>query len=437
MLDQLTKRFTALFDTIRQKGRITEEDISRSMREIRLILLDADVNYKIVKEIIEDIEKNVLGNEVLKSLKPEHIIIKAVNDKLVEIMSSEGAGLLLKKNPSIIMLAGLQGTGKTTTAGKLGRMLKEQGRSVLLVPCDIKRPAAFEQLQITAEKAGTGFFEEKGNNVSDVIKSALKKSAVSGYDTLILDTAGRLHVDEEVMQELQSIETMFSPDEVLYVADSMTGQDAVNSAKGFSERIGITGLILTKMDGDQKGGAALSVVKTVGKPIKFVCSGEHLNSIEPFYPERMVSRILGMGDIVTLVERTQENIEKEKGEQLQKKMLEGSFDFEDYLEQIKMIRKMGPLKDVLSMIPGVGAKVKLSGVEEKQMMQIEAIISSMTPRERKNPVLLNNRNRIRRIAFGSGTSVAMVKFLLKQHKDMKKMMNMMKKGGFNMGGFGL
>jgi len=370
-------------------------------------------------------------------LRPEHIIIKAVNDKLIEIMSSGNRELQIKGAPAIIMLTGLQGTGKTTTAGKLGKMLSKNGRTVALVPCDIKRPAAYEQLELTAKKAGVDFVKAKREDVFQVIDEALKYAELKGIDTLILDTAGRLHIDDEVMNELSGIEKKYSPCEILYIADAMTGQAAVNSAKGFSERIAVTGLVMTKMDGDQKGGAAISVVKTTGSPIKFICFGEHTDKIEQFYPDRVVSRILGMGDIVSLVEKTQENFNIEENEKLQKKMLEGSFDFEDYLEQIKAIKKMGPLKDILGMIPGISGKLKMTGVEDKQLKSIEAIISSMTLKERRNPVLLNSKNRIRRIAFGSGTSVAMVKFLLKQHKDMKKMMNVLKKGNFDPGRFGL
>ena len=431
MLDGLTSKINKIFQNIKNKGRITDDDIKQTMREIRLVLLESDVNYLIVKDFIKAVEDDVRGQDVLKSLKPEHIIIKAVNDKMVEMLTAKEIGMSFKGNPSLVMLVGLQGTGKTTTAGKVANLLNRQSRRTMLVPCDVKRPAAFEQLKQVAEKSNSAFFEKMSDDLIETISNAIKSAQENNYDTLILDTAGRLHIDNELMEELSSIEKKFKPAEILYVGDSLTGQDAVNSAKGFSERLSLTGIILTKMDGDQKGGAALSIVKITGQPIKYICTGEHLDKIEEFHPERLVSRILGMGDIVSLVERTEELVSKEQALNLEKKLMEGRFDFEDYLEQIKQVKKMGPLSEILKMIPGVGGKIKTTGMEEENLKKVEAIISSMTRKERKNPLLLNNRSRVRRIAIGSGTSVAMVKYVISQHKNMKKMMNMFKGGGFN------
>ena len=310
------------------------------------------------------------------------------------------------------------------------------GKKCLLIPCDIKRPAAFEQLQIVAKDANAGFFDRRGDNVLQIIEEGIEFAKREVYDTVILDTAGRLHIDNELMQELENIEKKFKPSEILYVGDALTGQDAVKSAGGFKEKLNISGVILTKMDGDQKGGAALSIVQTVGSPIKFIGTGERKNQFEVFHPERLVSRILGMGDIVSLVEKTQDIISEEEARDMEKKLKKGQFDFQDYLNQINQMKKMGPLGDILKMIPGVGNKVKLTGMEEGQMKKVEAIISSMTKKERHNPYLLNNKNRVRRIAKGSGNTVSMVKFVIKQHKQMKKMMKTLSKGGMpNFSGF--
>ncbi|MDD3804405.1 MAG: signal recognition particle protein [bacterium] len=430
MLDGLSSKINKIFQNIKNKGRVTDDDIKQTMREIRLVLLESDVNYLIVKDFIAEVESEVRGQDVLKSLKPEHIIIKAVNDKMVSMLSSGDSRVHFKGNPSIVMLVGLQGTGKTTTAGKLGALFNKQNRRTMLVPCDVKRPAAYEQLKQTAEKTGCIFFGQMSEDPEKTVSDAVREAHDKNIDTLILDTAGRLHIDEELMNELSILEKKYKPAEILYVGDSMTGQDAVSSAKGFKEKLSLTGIILTKMDGDQKGGAALSIVKTTGCPIKFICTGEHPDKIEEFHPERLVSRILGMGDILSLVEKAEELVSKEKAEDLEKKLFEGRFDFEDYLNQIKQIKKMGPLRDILKMIPGMGSKIKTTGDEEENLKKVEAIISSMTLKERRNPVLLNNRSRVKRIASGSGTSVAMVKYVISQHKNMKKMMSMFKNKGF-------
>ncbi|PIP14169.1 MAG: signal recognition particle protein [bacterium (Candidatus Stahlbacteria) CG23_combo_of_CG06-09_8_20_14_all_34_7] len=435
MLEGLTLKINKIFQNLKNKGHITDEDIKQTMREIRLVLLESDVNYLIVKDFIKAVEDDVRGKDVLKSLKPEHIIIKSVNDKMIEMLSAKDSNLHFKGNPAIVMLVGLQGTGKTTTAGKLSNLFKKQNRRTLLVPCDLKRPAAYEQLKQVAEKSNSAFFDKISDNLLVTIENSIMFAQNNNLDTLILDTAGRLHIDSELMDELMSIEKKFKPAEILYVGDSLTGQDAVNSAKGFCEKLNLTGTILTKMDGDQKGGAALSIVKITDKPIKFLCTGEHLDKIEEFYPERLVSRILGMGDIVSLVERTEKIVSKEKAEDLERKLMAGRFDFEDYLEQIKQIKKLGPLSEILRMIPGIGAKIKTTESEEKNLKKVESIISSMTKKERKNPLLLNNKSRVKRIASGSGTTVAMVKNVIFQHKNMKKMMNMFKKNGFNMRNF--
>jgi len=435
MLDGLASKINKVFQNIKNKGRVTDEDIKRTMREIRLILLESDVNYEIVRDFIKFVEDDVRGQDVLKSLKPEHIIIKSVNDKMTELLSAGDMKIKFRGNPSMIMLVGLQGTGKTTTAGKLGALLNRQNRRVMLVPCDVKRPAAYEQLRQTADKTKCLFFSEMSADVKRTVENAQRSAVEKNIDTLILDTAGRLHIDEELMDELSALEKTFKPQEILYVGDSMTGQDAVKSARGFKERLGITGIILTKMDGDQKGGAALSIVKVTDSPIKYICTGEHPDKIEEFHPDRLVSRILGMGDIVSLVEKAEELVSKEQAEDMERKLMEGRFDFEDYLEQIRQIRKMGSIGDILKMIPGVGSKIKTTGDEEQNLKKVEAIISSMTKKERKNPLLLNNRSRVKRIAAGSGTSVAMVKHVMAQHKNMKKMMNMFKSKGFNPGSF--
>lgn len=431
MLDNLQTKLSGIFDKLRSRGKITEDDLKKTLREIRLILLEADVNFKIVKEFIEEVEKDVLGKDILKSLRPEHIIIKAVNDRLTEILTAPNSTLAFSGNPAVIMLVGLQGTGKTTTAGKLGLYLNGKGRKCMLVPCDVKRPAAYEQLEIVAKGANVLFCPEKDADVIKVIDKAFTYAKQNAVDTLILDTAGRLHIDDDLMNELRNIEKKFKPCETIYVGDSLTGQDAVNSAGGFNESLSLTGIILTKMDGDQKGGAALSIVRTTGKPIKFICTGERVKDIEQFHPERLVSRILGMGDIVSLVEKTEQLIDEEEARKMQKKLQEGKFDFEDYLMQIKQLKKMGPLQDILKMMPGVGNKIKFTGMEDAQLKKVEAAIQSMTPYERRNPYMLNNKDRVRRIAKGSGNSTAFVKTMLKQHKTMKKMIMKMGKGGIN------
>lgn len=421
MLEKITEKFTNIFSKIKNKGKVTEEDLNLTLREIKLLLLEADVNYKIVNEFISSLKEDLVGKEVYKSLKPEHIIIKSVNDKLIDFFSLGDREIYFKGNPAIIALVGLQGSGKTTTSGKLAKLFQKNGKKPLLVPCDIKRPAAYDQLKQLSEKNSLIFFETNETNLIKRIDDALQFSQKNSFDTVILDTAGRLHIDDELMNELKMIDQRFKPCEKLFVGDSLTGQDAVNSAKTFNEVVNITGVILTKMDGDQKGGAALSIVKSVEKPIKFICNGEHIDNIEKFYPERFVSRLLGMGDIVTLVERTENLIKEEEAKEIEKKLKEGKFDFEDYLNQIKQLKKMGPLGDILKMIPGFGNKIKLTGLEEENIKKVEAIINSMTKEERKNPELLNNKSRVKRIAKGSGTSVAMVKQLLVQHKNMKKM----------------
>ncbi|MFO8061681.1 MAG: signal recognition particle protein [bacterium] len=429
MLENLTSKLNSIFENVKNKGKITEGDLKKTMREIKLVLLEADVNYKIVKQFITDVEEDVLGQDILKSLKPEHIIVKAVNDHLTEILSAGDNDLHLSGNPAVIMLVGLQGTGKTTTCGKLAKVFEKKGKRSLLVPCDVKRPAAYRQLEIVAENSGAMFFEGRGEDVTDIIMRAADYARSNAAEIMILDTAGRLHIDEELMDELESIQNKIKPCETLYVGDALTGQDAVNSAEGFRSRLDITGIVLTKMDGDQKGGAALSISRATDSPIKFITTGEHINQIEKFHPDRMASRILGMGDIVSLVEKTEDMVSQEEARDMEKKLKTGSFDFTDYLEQIKQLRKMGPLQDILKMLPGVGSKVKLTGMEGEQIKKVEAIILSMTPGERANPHLLNNKKRVRRIAKGSGNTVKMVKFVVKQHKQMKKMMKKLTKGG--------
>ncbi len=420
MLENITEKFTKIFSRIKNRGKITQEDLESTLKEIKFILLEADVNYKIVNEFVNSLKTDLLGKEVYRSLKPEHMIIKSINDKLVELFSEGEKDLRLKGEPAIIALVGLQGSGKTTTAAKLSFYLKQKNRNPLLVPCDIKRPAAYDQLKKLAEKHNLNFFETTVMDLNKRIKDSLDYASKNNFDTVILDTAGRLHIDGELMDELKSIDKNFYICEKLFVGDSLTGQDAVNSAKIFNDTISLTGIILTKLDGDQKGGAALSIVKITKKPIKFICNGEYIDKIEVFYPERFVSRLLGMGDIVTLVEKTENIIKEEEAKKIEKKLKEGNFDFEDYLVQIKQLKKLGPFQDIVKMLPGIGGKIKFTGMEEENIKKVEAIINSMTMKERKNPQLLINKNRVKRIAKGSGTSVAMVKQLLVQHKNMKR-----------------
>ena len=422
----LSGRLSEVFKKLKGRGKVKESDIKEVMREVRMALLEADVNYKVAKDFVASVSEKAMGSEVLESLTPAQQIIKIVNDELTELMGSTNARITFSsKLPTIIMMCGLQGAGKTTHCAKLARYFKQSGKRPLLAACDVYRPAAIQQLQIVGEQAGVPVFEIGQGHPVEIARKAVLHARDYGNDILILDTAGRLHIDEELMDELRRIKETVQPQEILLVIDAMTGQDAVNVAKSFDETLGIDGTILTKLDGDTRGGAALSVRAVTGKPIKFVGTGEKLDNLEPFYPDRMASRILGMGDVLTLIEKAQSTVDEQKAMEMAKKLKEQSFDMNDLLEQMQQIKQMGSLSQVISMFPGAG---KISDEEtaagEAQLKKTEAIINSMTKRERERPAIINP-SRKRRIAAGSGTKVEDVNRLLKQFEQMQKMMKMM------------
>jgi len=426
MLEDLTLKFDKILKKITGQGKITESNISDTLREIRLVLLDADVNYKVVKKFIEDIKVKAIGKEVLASVTPGQLLTKIIFDELTELMGSKNRDLTF--NPSgitVILLVGLQGSGKTTFSAKLAKMLKEKNRNVLLVAADIYRPAAIEQLKILGGQINVPVFSiDDSKDAVKISTESLNFAKENKLNTVIIDTAGRLHVNEDLMDEIQRIKEKVNPYETLFVVDSMTGQDAVNSAKSFHDRINFDGIVLTKLDGDARGGCALSIKAVVDKPIKFVSLGEKLDSIEPFYPDRLASRILGKGDIISLVEKAQQQFDEHEAEDLEKKLLQNKFDFEDFLKQVKMIKKMGSLKSLLGMVPGLSSQMKNIDVDDKQLVKVESIIFSMTKSERKNPKILNGSRRMR-IARGSGNSIQDVNRLIKQFSEMQKMMKMM------------
>jgi signal recognition particle subunit SRP54 len=426
MLEDLTLKFDKILKKITGQGKITESNISDTLREIKLVLLDADVNYKVVKNFIEDIKVKALGKEVLASVTPGQLLTKIIFDELTELMGSKNKDLTFNPNGiTVILLVGLQGSGKTTFSAKLAKMLKEKNRTVLLVAADIYRPAAIEQLKILGGQINVPVFSI--DDSKDAVKIAVESinfAKENKLNTVIIDTAGRLHVNEELMNEIQQIKEKVNPYETLFVVDSMTGQDAVNSAKSFHDRINFDGIVLTKLDGDARGGCALSIKAVVEKPIKFVSLGEKLDSIEPFYPDRLASRILGKGDIISLVEKAQQQFDEREVEDLEKKLLQNKFDFDDFLKQVKMIKKMGSLKSLLGMVPGLSSQLKNIDVDDKQLVKVESIIFSMTKTERKNPKILNGSRRMR-IARGSGNSIQDVNRLIKQFSEMQKMMKMM------------
>lgn len=420
---------------LKGKARITESDLKEMLREVKLALLEADVNYKIVKEFIATIQEKALGQDVLKSLTPGQQVVKIVKDELVELLGGTESKINFTPNPpTIIMLVGLQGSGKTTTAGKLANLLRKQGKKPLLVACDVYRPAAIKQLQVVGNQLNIPVYaNESTKDVVQIAKQAYNTAISKLNDVIILDTAGRLHIDEELMQELKNLKLAVKPHEILLVVDSMTGQDAVNVATTFNENVGIDGVVLTKLDGDTRGGAALSVKKVTGRPIKFAATGEKLSDIEEFHPERMASRILGMGDVLSIIEKAEESFDMEEAAKLEKQIRKGEFDLNDYLAQLKQIKKMGSLSSILKMIPGMGSKLKGVKVDDKELVRIEAIISSMTDKERKNPKILNGSRRIR-IANGSGTSVQQINKFMETFEVTQKMMKQMKtdKGMKNM-----
>lgn len=420
----LSEKLQATFKKIRGKGKVSEKDIKDAMREVRMALLEADVNFKVAKELINKISEKALGAEVLESLTPAQQIIKIVRDELTELMGGGEAKLpVASKPPTVILMAGLNGAGKTTTSGKLAGLLKKQGKRPLLVACDVYRPAAVKQLEIVGEGVGVPVYKIEGEaNPVSIAGKSIAECDTSLYDTLIIDTAGRLQIDEELMQELANIKEVTSPDAVLLVVDAMTGQDSVNIAKGFNEAVGIDGVVLSKLDGDTRGGAAISVKAVCGKPIMFSCIGEKLTDIEPFYPDRMASRILGMGDVLTLIDKAQEAFDEKQAIELEKKIRQQRFDLNDFLGQMEQMKNLGSLSSITGMIPGLNQKALANAnIDDKQMDRVAAIIKSMTPAERENPSIINS-SRKQRIAAGCGMQVQDVNRLLKQFDDMQKMM---------------
>ena len=432
----LSDKLSAAFKRLRNKGKLTEKDVRDAMREVRLALLEADVNYKVAKDFTAAVTERAVGSQVMESLTPAQMVVKIVNEELTALMGGQAARLAsANRPPCAVMMCGLQGSGKTTQSAKRAKMLKSQGHRPLLVACDVYRPAAIAQLQVVGEKAGVPVFEMGQGNPVEIARRALSHAKDHGNDYVILDTAGRLHIDETLMKELQEIKAAVSPGEILLVVDAMTGQDAVNVASSFNEALGIDGVVLTKLDGDTRGGAALSVRAVTGKPIKFAGIGEKLDDLEVFHPERMASRILGMGDVMSLIEKAQQQIDEKEAEALARKMQQDKFDFNDLLDQFRQIQKMGDIKGMLGMIPGVGKQLRDVDIDEKQFSRTEAIILSMTGAERAKPDLINP-SRKRRIAAGCGMKVEDVNRLIKQYESMRQMMKQMKSLG-KKGGRGL
>ena len=426
MFENLSDRLERSFKILKGEGKITEINVAETLKDVRRALLDADVNYKVAKSFTDTVKKKALGMNVLTAVKPGQLMVKLVHDELAQLMGGEAVDLNLKGKPAIILMSGLQGSGKTTFSGKLANMLKtKQHKNPLLVACDVYRPAAIDQLKVVGEQVNVPVYSEPDNkNVVEIANHAIAEAKAKGNDVVIVDTAGRLAIDEEMMNEISNLKNAIHPDETLFVVDSMTGQDAVNTAKEFNDRLDFDGVVVTKLDGDTRGGAALSIRTVITKPIKFVGTGEKMEAIDVFHPARMADRILGMGDIVSLVERAQEQFDEEEAKKLQKKIQKNQFDFNDFLNQIQQIKKMGNLKDLASMIPGVGKAIKDVDIDDNAFKGIEAIIYSMTKEERTNPGILNTSRR-QRIAKGSGTSIQEVNRLIKQFDQTRKMMKMM------------
>ncbi len=423
MFENLSERLERSFKILKGEGKITEINVAETLKDVRRALLDADVNFKVAKTFTDTVRKKALGMDVLTAVKPGQMMVKLVHDELAELMGGEAVGLRLEGRPAIILMSGLQGSGKTTFSGKLANMLKSrQRRRPLLVACDVYRPAAIEQLKVVGGQIGVPVYSEPGNmDVVAIARAAIRQARADGNDVVIIDTAGRLAVDEQMMDEIEGLKDAVNPDETLFVVDAMTGQDAVNTAKEFNDRLDFDGVVLTKLDGDTRGGAAISIRSVVTKPIKFIGTGEKMEAIDTFHPARMADRILGMGDIVSLVERAQEQFDEEEAKRLQRKIEKNKFDFNDFLGQIAQIKKMGNIKDLVSMIPGMGKVVKDLDLDDNAFKGTEAIILSMTPKERSNPEILNTSRR-RRIAKGSGTEIQEVNRLIKQFDQMRKMM---------------
>jgi signal recognition particle subunit SRP54 len=430
MFDNLSDKLESALHVLKGHGQITEINVAETLKEVRRALVDADVNYKIAKEFTSTVKEKAMGQNVLTALKPGQLMVKLVKDELTQLMGGEAEGIDLSGNPSVILMAGLQGSGKTTFSGKLANYLKnKKTKNPLLVACDVYRPAAIQQLQVVGEQIGVEVFSDEGNQDPVAIsKAAIAHAKKNGHNVVIIDTAGRLAVDEAMMTEIANIRDAIKPQEILFVVDSMTGQDAVNTAKAFNEKLNFDGVILTKLDGDTRGGAAISIKSVVNKPIKFIGTGEKMDAIDVFYPSRMADRILGMGDVVSLVERAQEQYDEEEARKLQKKIAKNQFGFDDFLNQLHQIKKMGSMKDLMAMIPGAGKMLKDVDIDDDSFKHIEALIYSMTPEERSTPTLIN-ANRKKRIAKGSGTSVQQINQLLKQFNQMGKMMKMMQGGG--------
>jgi len=440
--ESLGEKLQSTFKFLKGKGKLSEKDIKAAMREVKLALLEADVNFMIVKKFIKTVSERALGEDVMKSLTPGQMVVKIVNEELTHLMGDKMEKLNFSSQPpTVIMLCGLQGAGKTTMAGKLGKYIQGKGKKPMFAACDIYRPAAIKQLEVVGGQLDIPVFSMGQEDPRKIAKAALSEASIKGFDVLIVDTAGRLHIDENLMEELEDVKGIIKPDETLLVIDAMTGQDAVNVAETFNNKLDVSGVILTKLDGDSRGGAALSVRAVTGKPIKFVGVGEKSSDLEEFHPDRMASRILGMGDVLSLIEKAQQTMDEEKMKKLESKMRKNEFDLEDFMEQIQQMKNMGPIGDLLKMIPGVNSKA-LKGVDldDKEFTRLEAIIQSMTPEERRNPQVINASRR-KRIAAGSGSTVNAVNKLLKQHAQTKKMMKQfnsggmmkkMKKGGFNL-----
>ncbi|MBI4466081.1 MAG: signal recognition particle protein [Acidobacteria bacterium] len=428
MFEALTEKLQRTFKSLRGEGKLSEEHVNQALSQIRLALLEGDVHFKVVQQLTENIRGRALGQEVLLSLSPDQQVLKIVRDELVGLLGGRVAPLQFsKKPPTLIFLTGLQGSGKTTTTGKLGKWLAKSGHRPVGVSTDVRRPAAREQLAQIARAVGLPVVEKASDDPLELLKAARREAELLAYDVVLVDTQGRLHIDDELMGELEAMKKAFQPVETLFVADAMTGQDAVKSAGTFHERLGLTGVILTKMDGDARGGAALSIRWVTGRPIKFIGTGEKYDALEPFHPDRIVSRILGMGDVLSLIEKAEETVDRAQAEELEEKLRRAEFTLEDFRDQLRQLKKMGPLEQVLEMIPGVAPEVRGQPVNEGRLVQLEAIINSMTPKERRRPDILDGRRR-KRIARGSGTTVQEVNQLLRQFAEMRRMMKAMKGG---------